>query len=259
MQAKFFSTKFLFFLKRSFISTTHNQDIHSPYEILGVSPAASLTEIKKAYHNLSKIYHPDKNRSKDASEKFKAINNAYTTLKEYHGEYSSFSKNSHKHTGHSNYKRHANTNHSSHTYTNTSYTSYRSSEQTDAKSHRNSDSLTEEEKLYEEIFGKSYSSDPMAFYNTENLELRKKYEERLKILKQNNKDNDNMNEKYRKHNFYENHRREAYESSTHQGEDPIVWAVLVGASLSVFFLLYFTVNTKKYILYIKNEVWFDST
>ena len=48
------------------------------YDILGVSPNASLDEIKKAYRSLANIYHPDINPQTE--EKFKAINLAYETL-----------------------------------------------------------------------------------------------------------------------------------------------------------------------------------
>lgn len=55
-----------------------------PYEVLGVSRTASDQEIKKAYHNLVKKYHPDNytdNPLADlASEKMKDINEAYDTI-----------------------------------------------------------------------------------------------------------------------------------------------------------------------------------
>jgi molecular chaperone DnaJ len=52
------------------------------YEILGVEKNASTEDIKKAYHKLSKIHHPDKNLNnhEEATEKFKKITEAYSVL-----------------------------------------------------------------------------------------------------------------------------------------------------------------------------------
>jgi DnaJ-class molecular chaperone len=50
------------------------------YDILGVSKKASKEEIKKAYRKLALENHPDRNKSSDASEKFKEINEAYEVL-----------------------------------------------------------------------------------------------------------------------------------------------------------------------------------
>ncbi len=50
------------------------------YDILGVSKKASKEEIKKAYRKLALEHHPDRNKSSDASEKFKEINEAYEVL-----------------------------------------------------------------------------------------------------------------------------------------------------------------------------------
>ena len=50
------------------------------YEILGVKRDASQQEIKSAYRKLARKYHPDVNKTPDAQEKFKDINEAYEVL-----------------------------------------------------------------------------------------------------------------------------------------------------------------------------------
>jgi curved DNA-binding protein len=52
------------------------------YKILGVSRNASDEEIKKAYRKMAMQYHPDRNagKEKEATEKFKEINEAYGVL-----------------------------------------------------------------------------------------------------------------------------------------------------------------------------------
>lgn len=50
------------------------------YQILGVDHNASAEEIKKAYRNLALKWHPDKNKSLQASAKFKEISEAYQVL-----------------------------------------------------------------------------------------------------------------------------------------------------------------------------------
>lgn len=50
------------------------------YQTLGAFETASQEEIKHAYRQLAKKYHPDHNRSKSAEAKFKEINEAYQTL-----------------------------------------------------------------------------------------------------------------------------------------------------------------------------------
>lgn len=50
------------------------------YDVLGVSRDASDAEIKKAYRQLSKKYHPDINKDAGADEKFKEITEAYEVL-----------------------------------------------------------------------------------------------------------------------------------------------------------------------------------
>ncbi|MEG0614946.1 MAG: molecular chaperone DnaJ [Oscillospiraceae bacterium] len=51
------------------------------YEVLGVEKGASEDEIKKAYRNLAKKYHPDLNPGdKTAEDKFKEVGEAYDVL-----------------------------------------------------------------------------------------------------------------------------------------------------------------------------------
>ena len=56
----------------------------NPYEVLGVSPNASDDEIKKAYRDLTRKYHPDANVDNPladlAEEKFKEVQEAYDTI-----------------------------------------------------------------------------------------------------------------------------------------------------------------------------------
>ena len=50
------------------------------YETLGVKREASDAEIKSAYRKLARKYHPDVNKTKEAEDKFKEINEAYEVL-----------------------------------------------------------------------------------------------------------------------------------------------------------------------------------
>src|SRR5260221_2952777 len=52
------------------------------YKTLGVSKSASADEIRKAYKKLSKKYHPDANKEKDAPERFKQVQEAYDVLQD---------------------------------------------------------------------------------------------------------------------------------------------------------------------------------
>jgi curved DNA-binding protein CbpA len=55
-------------------------DCRGYYAILGVSEGANFQEIKKSYRKLAKKYHPDRNKSDNAEETIKKINEAFETL-----------------------------------------------------------------------------------------------------------------------------------------------------------------------------------
>lgn len=58
--------------------------MRDPYEVLGVSQGASDEEVKKAYRNLARKYHPDNYQDNPladlAEEKMKEINEAYDLI-----------------------------------------------------------------------------------------------------------------------------------------------------------------------------------
>jgi molecular chaperone DnaJ len=69
--------------------TTHYSllTIHYPlatkrdyYEVLGIHRDAPAEEIKSSFRRLARQYHPDVNKSQDAEEKFKELNEAYAVL-----------------------------------------------------------------------------------------------------------------------------------------------------------------------------------
>ena len=55
----------------------NNKDL---YEILGLDSDSTKEEIKIAYRKLVRIYHPDVNKTKEAENYFKLLNNAAETL-----------------------------------------------------------------------------------------------------------------------------------------------------------------------------------
>ncbi|GAQ78368.1 chaperone DnaJ-domain superfamily protein [Klebsormidium nitens] len=57
------------------------QNEKSLYEVLGVSKSASQAEVKKAYHRMALILHPDKNPgNEDAKEKFQVLQRVFSVL-----------------------------------------------------------------------------------------------------------------------------------------------------------------------------------
>lgn len=52
------------------------------YEVMGVPREATADEIKRAYRQLARKYHPDVNKSADAEARFKELGEAYEVLKD---------------------------------------------------------------------------------------------------------------------------------------------------------------------------------
>uniref|UniRef100_A0A674PFW1 DnaJ homolog subfamily C member 16 n=1 Tax=Takifugu rubripes TaxID=31033 RepID=A0A674PFW1_TAKRU len=83
------------------IKTTAEYD---PYKILGVSRSASQAEIKKAYKNLAKEWHPDKNKDPAAEDMFIKISKSYEILsnEERRSNFDRYGQmDENQHTGHS--------------------------------------------------------------------------------------------------------------------------------------------------------------
>tara|TARA_S200000501_G_scaffold90443_3_gene83620 strand:- start:1948 stop:2673 length:726 start_codon:yes stop_codon:yes gene_type:complete len=73
-------------IKAMFVKSADNA-----YKILEIVPQASDGEVKKAYRDMAKKYHPDKLQSKDpalikgAQEKFQEVQKAYETIRKARG------------------------------------------------------------------------------------------------------------------------------------------------------------------------------
>jgi len=63
-----------------FITSTTSSTGDDYYQTLGVDEKASEKEIKKAFRKLAMKYHPDKNKSKGAVQRFRKIAEAYEVL-----------------------------------------------------------------------------------------------------------------------------------------------------------------------------------
>lgn len=67
-------------LVRTFSRTSYLAKSASYYDDLEIPRTATQSEIKSAYYTLSKIYHPDKNKTEAAKTKFRRITDAYEIL-----------------------------------------------------------------------------------------------------------------------------------------------------------------------------------
>ena len=57
----------------------------NPYDVLEISPGASAEEIKAAYHQMAKLWHPDRfagDAKPEAEQRFRRLNEAFTMLKD---------------------------------------------------------------------------------------------------------------------------------------------------------------------------------
>jgi len=50
------------------------------YTALGLSSAATLADVKKAFRQKASLWHPDKNPASDAAARFRAVQSAYEVL-----------------------------------------------------------------------------------------------------------------------------------------------------------------------------------
>jgi len=57
-----------------------SRTIKDYYAILGITPKATPEEVRMAFRQMARIYHPDRNGAPDAEERFKDINDAYERL-----------------------------------------------------------------------------------------------------------------------------------------------------------------------------------
>ena len=73
--------------------------MRDPYKVLGVSPNATDAEIKRAYRELARKYHPDKYADSDlaelAAEKMKEVNAAYEEIQNMRASGGSARQSSH--------------------------------------------------------------------------------------------------------------------------------------------------------------------
>ncbi|XP_014211098.1 protein tumorous imaginal discs, mitochondrial [Copidosoma floridanum] len=67
---------------KAYMSTRRRVQNH--YDTLKVAKESTQEEIKTAYYELTKKYHPDRNTSQEAKTKFQDVSNAYEVLGNFH-------------------------------------------------------------------------------------------------------------------------------------------------------------------------------
>ncbi|KAK6457928.1 uncharacterized protein RJT20DRAFT_27616 [Scheffersomyces xylosifermentans] len=89
---------------RSFHASLINPIDFDPYKTLGVDKGADQKDIKKAYYQLVKKYHPDVNKEKDAEKRFHKIQESYELLsdKEKRAQYDQYGANAFDANGNTN-------------------------------------------------------------------------------------------------------------------------------------------------------------
>ncbi len=70
--------------------------MHNYYHTLGVTPNATLDQIKKAYRKKAMVLHPDINKAEDANEQFILLNEAYEYLLKTQGTHTNHYKRAHQ-------------------------------------------------------------------------------------------------------------------------------------------------------------------
>ena len=76
------ATDFMQFIYRigSRFAGPHERDNSDPYNILGISPNASMQEIERRYKQLSLVWHPDKQGGN--LDAMKRLNEAYSLIRQ---------------------------------------------------------------------------------------------------------------------------------------------------------------------------------
>ena len=67
--------------QQSKATPSENPPSKSHYEVLGIMPDATHTEVREAFFRKAKELHPDVNPAEDARERFEEVQNAFQALK----------------------------------------------------------------------------------------------------------------------------------------------------------------------------------